>query len=250
MRAVRRCRLASLGLLVSLLAVLGGCTTPEVPGARPVGPTPSSAPAPAPPGTASLLTGGPLVGVSRSLALQARADVLRPVFLGGSLTLVNRSAQPVTIVDIQPWEEQRMTLGHVVVIQHVPGQTPIVGFSGGNGAASLEERVVGFAGWEQMVPMRGAVVPPCCDVEVLVGLEVVPEPTATTGSFRGLVITYRLADDRVFVTWAPAGTGFCTAALDDPACRANADAVRAQHRADDDAGPTHDQLKDPGTWHG
>lgn len=238
------------GLLVGLLAVLGGCTTSDVPVARPVGPTPSSAPAPASPGTASLPTGGPLVGVSRSLAFQARADVRRPVFLGGSLTLVNRAAQPVTIVDVQPWEERRMTLGQAVVIRHVPGQTPIVGFSGGNGPASLQERVVGFAGWEHMVPLRGAVIPPCCDVEVLVGLEVAPEPTATNGSFRGLLITYRLADGRVFVAPAPAGTGFCTAALDDPACRANADAVRAQHRADDDAGPTHDQLKDPGTWHG
>lgn len=169
----------------------------------------------------------------------------------GMLHLYNRGTEPVTVEQVETWDGGLGTaLGDVVFVTRAAGDAEPVGGTSTSGELDIRERAAGLPGWSEVAPLAGAELPPCCDPQIIVGLEVRTDAEAPSGTFRGVTITYRTSDGRRFQTNAPTTTGFCDGLPSTPRCEAAYESAEEQGDVDVAPLPSFEDVNVEGSWDG
>lgn len=174
------------------------------------------------------------------------------MILAGMPQIVNRSAAPVRILEIESWEPAGLTLrkAQYITVAGAGRKGPKVGGAGQEkGVSRLED--AGYEGWEHAQDLTGALIDPCCDRAYLLGLTFDVTAGRQAGWAHGIVITYRTADGRRFRTHVPVAMSFCTGDRDVSTCEEAEKSDWAQYQAGTRAlsAPPED-FKEPATWPG
>lgn len=192
---------------------------------------------------------GPLIAASNAGAGQNYAKPGQLIVLLSTVTLINRSAEPVTVVGLAEWEPIGL---HLAEAELTYGKR----FGNGGGGppnASAYERAMNTADpqWEWVKPLLGATIGPNYGGYYTLALGFRVAEGYRAGTIRGIVLTYRTESGATYRVRVPVLTSYCTTGKVDEPGRCKEIDRRSEDLFTVDKplrSPTERELKQAGTW--